>query len=60
MSSRYRSIKLTQSVVDRASPEDVRYVLTDTVIPGFWLVVEPTGRKAFKLRYRVGGGRKAT
>lgn len=53
-------MKLTQTVADRAEAEAARYVLTDTVIPGFWLVVEPRGRKTFKLRYRVGGGRKAT
>jgi integrase len=60
MEGGYRKVKLTQSVVDRAKPEAARYVLTDTVIPGFWLVVAPTGRKTFKLRYRVGGGQKAT
>lgn len=57
MSSRYRKVKLTQSVVTAAKPEAVRYILTDTRIPGFWLAVEPSGRKTFKLRYRVGGGR---
>lgn len=60
MPSRYRKTKLTQSVVNTARPEDVRYVLTDQSIPGFWLVVEPNGRKTFKLRYRVGGGRGGT
>lgn len=60
MQSRYRICKLTQSVVDAAKPEAQRYVLTDAAIPGFWLVVEPSGRKSFKFRYRVGGGRGAT
>jgi integrase len=60
MASRYRKTKLTQSTVDRASPEASRYILTDIAIPGFWLVVEPSGRKTFKLRYRVGGGRSGT
>ena len=60
MGSQYRKTKLTQTTVDRAEPEAARYILTDTVIPGFWLVVEPSGRKTFKLRYRVGGGRKGT
>ena len=60
MESRYRKTKLTQSVVDKAEPEASRYTLTDTALPGFWLVVEPTGRKVFKLRYRVGGGRSGT
>jgi integrase len=60
MGSQYRKTRLTQTTVDRAEPEAARYILTDTVIPGFWLVVEPSGRKTFKLRYRVGGGRKGT
>ena len=47
MESRFRKVKLTQSAVGKAGPEAARYVLTDTVIPGFWLVVEPTRRKSF-------------
>ena len=58
--SAYRRVKITQSVVDAAKPEAIRYILTDTNIPGFWLVVEPSGRRTFKLRYRVGGGRGGT
>jgi integrase len=60
MESRYRKCKLTQSVVDGAKSEASRYTLTDTSIPGSWLVVERNGRKTFKFRYRVGGGRGAT
>ena len=60
MPSRYRKMRLTQSVVDGAKPEATRFILTDTSIPGFWLVVEPNGRRTFKLRYRVGGGRGGT
>jgi hypothetical protein len=41
--------------VGRAEPGAARSVLSDRVIPGFWLVVEPGGRRTFKLRYRVGG-----
>lgn len=60
MESRFRKVKLTQSVVDKAESEAERYVLVDTVIPGFWCRVEPSGAKSYRLRYRVGGGRKAT
>jgi integrase len=60
MPSRYRKTKITQSAVNGAKPEATRYILTDVTIPGFWLVVEPGGRKTFKLRYRVGGGRGGT
>lgn len=55
-----RRIKLTQRSVESAKPEERRYALTDTEIPGFRLVVAPTGRKSFELRYRVGGGRTGT
>lgn len=60
MARGFREVKLTQSTVVAAKPEAARYVLADTSIPGFWLVVEPSGRKTFKLRYRVGGGRAGT
>jgi integrase len=60
MEGRSRKVKLTQSVVDKAEPEAARYVLADTVIPGFWCRVEPSGAKSYRLRYRVGGGRAAT
>ena len=55
-----RTVKLTQSVVNGAAPGPVRYALHDTELRGFRLYVMPSGRKAFHLRYRVGGGRKAT
>ena len=60
MESRFRKVELTQSVVDGAEPEASRYSLADTAMPGFWLRVEPSGAKSYSLRYRVGGGRKAT
>ena len=55
-----RKIKLTQRVVDAARPEDARYAILDAEIPGFRLLVWPSGRRAFYFRYRVGGGRAAT
>lgn len=60
MGETYRKAKISQTTVDKAQPEAARYVITDTEIPGFWLTVSPSGRKAFSLRYRVGGGRGAT
>jgi integrase len=47
-------------VVDAARPEAARYALSDTDIPGFRLLVWPSGRRGFYFRYRVGGGRAAT
>ncbi len=52
--------KLTKRVVDAAEPAAQRYVIHDTGLPGFRLVVTPSGKKTYAVRYRVGGGRKAT
>lgn len=52
--------KLTQTVADDAEPGAKRIVISDTQIPGFRLVITPTGKKSFYLRYRVGGGRGGT
>jgi len=60
MGSQFRKVKISQSIVDAAKPEAQRYVLADAAIPGFWVVVMPTGRKTFAFRYRVGGGRGGT
>ena len=55
-----RKVRLTQRVVDAAQPAAARYALSDTEIPGFRLLVWPSGRRGFYFRYRVGGGRAAT
>lgn len=55
-----QSIKLTQRLVDAATPCSARYALHDTVIKGFRLYVLPSGRKTYHYRYRIGGGRGAT
>jgi hypothetical protein len=55
-----RKVRLTQRVVEAARPEVARYALSDTDIPGFRLLVWPSGRRGFYFRYRVGGGRAAT
>lgn len=55
-----RRAKLTQRTVDAAKPEAKRYIIGDTEIPGFRLHVLPSGKRAFYLAYRAGGGRGAT
>jgi hypothetical protein len=55
-----RTAKLTKRAVDAAAPEAAPYAIHDTEISGFKLYVHPTGKNAFQLRYRVGGGRGAT
>ena len=52
--------RISETVLERAPITGLRYVIADTDIPGFWLVVTKTGKKSFVLRYRVGGGRSAT
>lgn len=46
-------IKLTKTVVDRATPRDAPY--WDSALPGFALRVGVSGRKSFILRYRIKG-----
>jgi Arm DNA-binding domain len=50
--------KLTKRSVDAAGPKKHRYIVWDVEVRGFGLRVEPSGRKAFIARYRVGGGRR--
>ena len=55
-----RRAKLTQRAVEAAAPEERRYIIGDTEIPGFRLHVLPSGKRAFYMAYRLGGGRGAT
>lgn len=50
-------VKLTKTTVEKAKPGVKRYKLHDSDVAGFHLVVNPSGKKSFYLRYRVGGGR---
>ena len=52
--------RVSEQVAERAPAKSSRYMIAETDIPGFWLVVTTTGKKSFVLRYRVGGGRAAT
>ncbi len=52
--------KLTKRLVDNAAPQDRAYMMWDNEVPGFGLRVNPSGRKVYLLKYRVGGGRTAT
>ncbi len=55
-----RRAKLSKRTVDAAEPGVGRYVIWDTDLAGFGLRVEPSGKKTFIARYRVGGGRAGT
>ena len=60
MSVRRRPQRLTKRVVDAAKADSGRYIMWDSDLAGFGLRIEPTGRKTFIARYRVGGGRNGT
>ncbi|WP_172298170.1 site-specific integrase [Pseudoruegeria sp. HB172150] len=49
--------RITKRSVDALQPEAKRYVLWDNEVSGFGVRVNPTGRKVYVLKYRVGGGR---
>ncbi len=51
--------KLTKRAVDGLAPLGKVYVSWDSEIPGFGVKVQPSGRKIYVFKYRVGGGRAA-
>ena len=57
VTNRDRVQKLTKREVVGARPAKYRYTVWDTEVRGFGVRVEPSGRKTFIARYRVGGGR---
>lgn len=48
-------MKLTAATVDRMQPTDRRQEVPDDLCTGLYLVVQPTGKKAWQVRYRHGG-----
>jgi integrase len=50
---------LSKRNADSAQPGARPYFLHDKDLPGFSMRVHPSGRKAFIVRYRIGGGRGA-
>jgi hypothetical protein len=51
--------KITKRVVDAAHPQQAAYLVRDTEIKGFVLVVTPAGAKSYAVDYRAGSGRVA-
>lgn len=51
-----RKLKLTKRSIDQVEPQAKRLVVWDTELAGFGLRVEPSGAKAYIVRYRAGGG----
>lgn len=46
---------LTVAAIEKAKPGPARREIPDGMIPGLYLVVQPSGVKSFAVRYRAGG-----
>ncbi|WP_421722475.1 tyrosine-type recombinase/integrase [Alloalcanivorax xenomutans] len=51
-------VKLTKTIVAGAQPGETDIELRDTLVPGFFCKVTPTGRKVFMLQYRTNSGKR--
>jgi integrase len=51
-------MKLTKTVVEGAAPRAQRYRLNDSLVPGLCLLVLPSGRRTYYLRFRQLDGRQ--
>jgi integrase len=49
------AVRLTVPFVENAKAEEKRREIGDAIVPGLWLVVQPSGAKSWATRYRVGG-----
>jgi integrase len=47
-------VTLTDRVVQQAKAKNARVEIADAVLPGLYLVVQPTGAKSWAVRYRMG------
>jgi integrase len=47
-------VALTDRVVQQTKAKDARIEIPDAVVPGLYLIVQPTGVKSWAVRYRVG------
>lgn len=48
---------ITKRLVDSLAAEEAVYVVWDAKISGFGIKVQPSGRKSYVFKYRLGGGR---
>lgn len=47
--------RLTDKAIEKLKPTDARRELPDGIMPGLYLVVQPSGAKSWALRYRFAG-----
>lgn len=55
MEHRISAVKLTAKGVEAAKPGRSRIEIPDQVVVGLYLVVQPSGAKAWAVRYRIDG-----
>jgi len=48
------AVALTERVVQQAKPGTIRIETPDALVPGLYLIVQPSGAKSWAVRYRVG------
>lgn len=48
------AVALTERVVQQAKPDTARIEIPDALVPGLFLIVQPTGAKSWAVRYRIG------
>ena len=46
--------RLTTRFLETVKPGKDRVEYRDSLLPGLWLVVQPTGTRSFAVRYRIG------
>ena len=46
--------KLTNRTIEAPAPREIDYIAWDDDVPGFGVLVMPSGRKSFVLQYRTG------
>lgn len=54
---RNMQLKITSSEITNQQPKDKVYEVTDTILPGFRLRIQPSGHKSFLIRYRLPNGK---
>jgi hypothetical protein len=47
-------VTLTDRVVQQAKTKGARVEIADAVLPGLYLIVQPSGAKSWAVRYRLG------
>jgi hypothetical protein len=52
--------KLTTKTIETIKPTAVRQEIPDALLPGLYLVVQPSGARSFAVRYRTTASRVST